>query len=211
MDDQTAYAGFWRRFLAIVIDYNIIAICLFPIFVAMGFLIPDKVVVTVPFGLFTNEEVIESTSELTEHSNGSVTVTEVSIIKKEVLGRWEYFYEETEKIKGENTNSDRVLIDPETKNEIQKTDADDFIVILLILYGSLMESSKYMATIGKIALGIKVTDNDGERLPFLRSLGRNVSKILSALILMIGFMMAGWTQKKQGLHDIISKCLITLK
>lgn len=211
MNNQNAYAGFWRRFWAVIIDYNIIAICLFPIFVALGFLIPDKVVVNVPYGLFSNEEILGSTSEKTEHSDGSVTVTKVSTIKKEVLGKWTYLYKETEKNKGEDKDSDRVLIDPQTKNELQKTEADDFIIILLILYYSLMESSKYMGTLGKLALGIKVTDENGEKLSFLRSLGRNAAKILSAFTLMIGFLMAGWTQKKQGLHDIISRCLITLK
>ena len=74
-----------------------------------------------------------------------------------------------------------------------------------------MESSKYMASLGKLALGIKVTDESGERLSILRSLARNISKVLSLLTLFIGFMMAGWTARKQALHDIISKCEVTIK
>jgi hypothetical protein len=64
------------------------------------------------------------------------------------------------------------------------------------------------ATFGKIVLGIKVLGSNGEPVGFLKSLARNFSKIISTLILMIGFIMAGFTKKKQGLHDIISNCIV---
>ena len=64
-----------------------------------------------------------------------------------------------------------------------------------------MESSGSQATLGKLALGIKVGNNKGESISFSIALGRYVGKILSALILFIGFMMAGWHHKKQALHD----------
>ena len=83
--------------------------------------------------------------------------------------------------------------------------------LLLIIYWTWMESSKYKASLGKMALGIEVTDASGQRLSWIRSLARNVSKFLSIFTLLIGFMMAGWTRKKQGLHDIVSRCFIVLK
>jgi uncharacterized RDD family membrane protein YckC len=82
---------------------------------------------------------------------------------------------------------------------------------IAILYWSLMESSKYQATIGKMALGLKVTDVDGNSLDFVKSLIRNVCKIISGMILFIGYIMAGFTEKKQGLHDIIAGTLVVKK
>ena len=55
-----------------------------------------------------------------------------------------------------------------------------------------------------MAVGIKVGDQNGEQISFGNALGRYFSKILSALILLIGFMMVGWDEKKQGLHDKIA-------
>jgi len=86
-----------------------------------------------------------------------------------------------------------------------------FIIISIIidwLYFAIMESSSKQATIGKMALSIKVTDEMGNRISFARASGRYFGKILSGLILMIGYIMAAFTQKKQALHDILSNCLV---
>jgi uncharacterized RDD family membrane protein YckC len=83
--------------------------------------------------------------------------------------------------------------------------------VIAILYWSLMESSKYQATIGKMALGLKVSDVDGKNLDFVKSLIRNICKIISGMILGIGYIMAGFTEKKQGLHDIIAGTLVVKK
>jgi len=76
------------------------------------------------------------------------------------------------------------------------------------LYYAFMESSANQATVGKIALGLKVTDEEGNRISFGRALGRTVAKILSALILFMGFVMAGFTDRKQALHDKIAHTLV---
>jgi len=76
------------------------------------------------------------------------------------------------------------------------------------LYYAFMESSANQATVGKIALGLKVTDEVGNRISFGRALGRTVAKILSALILFMGFVMAGFTDRKQALHDKIAHTLV---
>jgi uncharacterized RDD family membrane protein YckC len=85
------------------------------------------------------------------------------------------------------------------------------ITVIAILYWSLMESSKYQATVGKIALGLKVTDMDGKNLDFVKALVRNLCKIISSMIMGIGYIMAGFTEKKQGLHDIIANTLVVKK
>ncbi len=79
------------------------------------------------------------------------------------------------------------------------------------LYYALMESSKFQGTVGKLVLGIVVTDMEGNRISFLRATGRYFSKIISGLILMIGYIMAGFTEKKQALHDIIASTLVWKK
>lgn len=79
---------------------------------------------------------------------------------------------------------------------------------LALLYFALCESSAWQATVGKLALGIRVTDLQGNRISFLRALGRYPAKFLSAIIFFIGFLMVAWTQRKQGLHDIICSTLV---
>ncbi len=84
-----------------------------------------------------------------------------------------------------------------------------FVSILVKwLYFALMESSKYQATLGKMAIGIKVTDMTGHRISFARATGRYFGKIISGMILYIGYMMAGFTEKKQALHDMMAETLV---
>jgi uncharacterized RDD family membrane protein YckC len=53
-----------------------------------------------------------------------------------------------------------------------------------------------------------VTDLNGNRISFGRATGRYFGKFISSLTLMIGYMMAGWTRRKQALHDIMAECLV---
>jgi uncharacterized RDD family membrane protein YckC len=76
------------------------------------------------------------------------------------------------------------------------------------LYFALMESSSRQATVGKLAVGVVVTDLNGERISFARATGRYFAKILSGIILLIGYIMIAFTERKQGLHDIIAGTLV---
>jgi uncharacterized RDD family membrane protein YckC len=80
--------------------------------------------------------------------------------------------------------------------------------LINLLYFTLFESSSWRATPGKMACGLKVVGLDGGRISFLRALGRNLGKIISAMILFIGYMMAGWTRRKQALHDLMAGTLV---
>jgi uncharacterized RDD family membrane protein YckC len=86
-----------------------------------------------------------------------------------------------------------------------------FTFIAGFLYKTLMESSSRQGTLGKTIIGIKVTDLNGERISFGRAVGRYFASFLSAFILGIGFLMAGWTKKKQALHDMIAGTLVVNK
>ena len=90
------------------------------------------------------------------------------------------------------------------------TTASSVTTVVWWLYSALMESSAKQATLGKMALGIRVTDLDGNRIGFGKATGRHFAKILSALILGIGFLMAAFTEKKQALHDILAGTLVVL-
>lgn len=76
------------------------------------------------------------------------------------------------------------------------------------LYYAFFESSKHQATIGKMALDLKVVDTNLNRLSFTRATGRHFSKLLSILTLGIGFIMIGLTDNKQGLHDKIAETFV---
>jgi uncharacterized RDD family membrane protein YckC len=79
------------------------------------------------------------------------------------------------------------------------------------LYWAGLESSVYQATLGKMALSLKVTDLNYDPISFARATGRYFAKFISALILCIGFMMAGWTARKQALHDLMAGTLVVKK
>ena len=76
------------------------------------------------------------------------------------------------------------------------------------LYFALMESSERGATVGKMAMNLRVVTDKGQRLSFLNATGRYFAKFVSALILGIGFLMVAFTERKRGLHDMIAGTLV---
>ena len=64
------------------------------------------------------------------------------------------------------------------------------------------------ATPGKLALFIRVADEQGRRVTMPRALARNALKLVSVLPALVGFMMAGWTARKQALHDMMAQCVV---
>ena len=85
-------------------------------------------------------------------------------------------------------------------------------LIVSWVYHAWMESSQYQATLGKMALGLIVTDMSDQPVTFGRASGRFFAKIITGLIpLGIGYIMAGFTEKKQALHDMIASCLVLRK
>lgn len=79
------------------------------------------------------------------------------------------------------------------------------------LYYTLMTSGPNQATYGKMAVGIKVTDESGRRIGLGRANARFWSKLLSTLLLFIGFLMVAFTARKQGLHDKIAGTLVSYR
>ncbi len=159
MDTPTfSYAGFWKRFLAYIIDTIVLSVL--------------SMILIIPFFIIVGIGAYGSESDYGDGAGAAMLMA--------MLGG--YF----------------------------------LIAILLImvvgwLYFALMESSTKGATLGKMALGIKVTDLTGNKISFGRATGRFFGKIISGLILYIGYIMAGFTQQKQALHDIMAGCLVINK
>jgi len=99
----------------------------------------------------------------------------------------------------------------------QPPDAGFFVLLALFtivaslsvwLYEAVMTSSSKQGTLGKMALHLRVTDMNGARISFGRSTGRFLAKIFLSGIMAVGFIMAGFTPRKQSLHDILASTLV---
>lgn len=84
-------------------------------------------------------------------------------------------------------------------------------MVISIGYYAGFHASRGGATLGKMAVGIKVVRGTGERISFLRAFCRYLATIVSSLILMIGFIMAAFTERKQALHDMMCDTLVVDK
>lgn len=214
-------AGFWKRALALLIDYVIVATMVSIMFLLLAAAFPSlgKVVtLTTPFGIGTVERTIEDKSTETTDADGTKVKKIDKTIERSVLDRWVYRY----RIEGQSREypSDSFVatwrtnlvwqIDPETGDPIVTADVDEIVLAVLMLYWILADASRYRGSLGKRALGLSVVDGVGARLTLAAAAGRNLLKIVSALILLIGFMMAGWTRRKQALHDkIVGAYIVT--
>jgi len=76
------------------------------------------------------------------------------------------------------------------------------------IYEVVLESSASQATLGKRIFDLKVTNLDGNRISLARALGRHFAKYISSVMLLIGFIVAGFSARKQALHDMIARTLV---
>ena len=150
---QFRYAGFWRRFVAMIID-GIVFSPVFLIFFAGSGL----------FGLISGATSARDMEGIAGAMFGLGIFAGILVM---VVGNW--------------------------------------------LYHTMMECSRHEATLGKMALGIKVTDLNGNRISFARANGRFFGKLLSGAVMNIGYIMAAFTVQKQALHDMLAGCLVVLK
>jgi len=161
------YAGFWRRFVALIVDSFVLLIPMVIVMFALG--IPAF---STDFVSSFSPDKIQSLDpkEIQEIIMQQVTAVMPSIILMDLLN-----------------------------------------LLIWWLYYAIMESSSLQATLGKLAVGSIVTDLDGDRISFFRATGRHFGKLISALILLLGYLMAGFTERKQALHDLMASCLVIQK
>ena len=98
-----------------------------------------------------------------------------------------------------------VLVSPDTANTSRLISVS---AAISWAYFALLESSPAQATLGKIALGIKVTDAGGGAITFRRASVRYFCKSLSTLVLGVGWLLAAFTPRRQALHDLLSGTLV---
>jgi Predicted membrane protein/domain len=106
----------------------------------------------------------------------------------------------------------------------------NIVTLTNILYFSIMESSSKKATIGKKAIGIFVTDLEGNKITFLKAIIRNCVKLIASIIVflnslvyptnilygktyiqMLGYLFALFLPRKQALHDLITGTVVLSK
>ena len=80
-----------------------------------------------------------------------------------------------------------------------------------LLYHTVLVSSVKQGTFGKMAMGIIVTDMNGNKISCIKAIARFFSSLLSILTFGIGYLMACFTKKKQTLHDVIAGSLVLKK
>ena len=86
--------------------------------------------------------------------------------------------------------------------------ANIYFIVIHWLYNAFMESSAYQASLGKIAMGIKVTNLNGKRITFGQATLRYLGKFLSVGLFLGGFFVAFFNHRHQTLHDIIAGCVV---
>lgn len=207
-------AGFWKRALALLIDVCLVAAAVSAVFLLLAAAVPAvgrMVTLKTPFGIGTVERTLDEKSTVSTDANSNKVINSERLTERSVLGRWIYRYRVHDRIteyEGETfVTSTRLSliwqIDPATGEAIDPVDLDHVLFAVLMLYWILSDASRHQASLGKRVVGIKVVDSRGARLTLAVAAARNMLKIVSFVILLIGFMMAGWTRRKQALHDIV--------
>jgi uncharacterized RDD family membrane protein YckC len=82
------------------------------------------------------------------------------------------------------------------------------LLLLMWIYYAGFEASPWQATPGKKLFGLYVTDLMGRRITFLRATIHNIGRVISDITFLVGYLPAGFTEKKQALHDILAGCLV---
>jgi len=97
--------------------------------------------------------------------------------------------------------------DLESRREFlaERNKVRDTALLVWIAYGLLMDCSRFQGTHGKLLLGLKVTDQDGRRISFARSIARSSMKIVGAVPLFLGYIWAAFRADKASWHDLVAK------
>jgi uncharacterized RDD family membrane protein YckC len=157
-----AYAGFWLRFVAYLIDGLIISVVVLGVSVVLGGLLG---VIAFATGTQLTQSMFSDQTGASPAAVAIILVIEVVVYLGTLILAWLYFAK--------------------------------------------LESGSAQATYGKRVMGLKVTDMAGQRIGFGRASGRFFGKIVSSMTFYIGFIMAGFTERKQALHDMIAGTLVT--
>ncbi len=108
-----------------------------------------------------------------------------------------------------------ILITPGTSQSVMDFAQSGISTLVGLLiswaYYTFMESSTAQGTLGKMLMGLKVTDLEGNRISFAHANGRFFSQMVMNVVNLFfcaGFLMALFTEKKQALHDFMSSTVV---
>jgi uncharacterized RDD family membrane protein YckC len=76
------------------------------------------------------------------------------------------------------------------------------------LYYALLQSASRQATLGQMALGIRIADLEGRRVSFGRASGRYFATVLTGLTFGLGYLLMFLTARKQTLHDLVAQTVV---
>jgi uncharacterized RDD family membrane protein YckC len=82
------------------------------------------------------------------------------------------------------------------------------IPLVKLVYSIVMEGSARQGTWGKVLMGLRICDEQGNAISFARALARNLGKIISSGTLGLGYLMGFFNKKQQCLHDLIAGTLV---
>jgi uncharacterized RDD family membrane protein YckC len=203
----TYYAGFWRRLMAAAIDGVVMLLLVVGIAVAAGAHVAQvngEVMInrdgrTIPLSEVAKPHVVvtrdgprTTTVETTTATVGLQTI--YSVVTRTTV-------EQKGGAQSRTSTSSNLSASPSPL-------AFALFFALWLLYTSVLESSQLQASLRKLAMFIRVADEEGHRATLPRALARNALKLISAIPLCIGYLMAGWTAKKQALHDMLARCTV---
>ncbi|MGY0694914.1 RDD family protein [Virgibacillus sp. FSP13] len=97
--------------------------------------------------------------------------------------------------------NDHVFFNYSLENTSRSEDAAN--LIYFVIFVIIFTGSKFRGSPGKMVCKIQVLNKDMTQISLLKSLGRGFAYVISAIPLMVGYMMAGWNEEKKALHDII--------
>lgn len=205
--DPTIQAGFWRRLMAASIDGMLVLALVVGISIATGVTVGqvDGDVMVTQYGRRTPLSAMAKPHVVTMRDGPQFTTVETTSV---TLGLQTIHSVVTRK---SSDQSGRVQPGTFTNTNISSRPSALALVLLSaiwLLYASVLESSRWQATLGKRAMFIRVSNDEGVRVSFLRALARNALKPITVVPGCIGYLMSGWTAKKQALHDILAKCTV---
>ncbi len=93
----------------------------------------------------------------------------------------------------------------------QRNQIRDLSFLIWIIYSTFLESSVLQGTLGKKVMGLKVIDIHGNKITLLKSIVRNLSKIISYLPVSLGFIWAAFSKEKKAWHDSIAKTYVVIE
>ena len=205
----------WRRLGAFCIDYIIVGLPAFIITIGLFNTTGGRFIPVFPFKYSMQyENVVEENKTI--DSAGREVTNQTVVIKVVHYFRWAaYSIEHRRIIKDGSSTSTyteaQTAIFNEEDGKIYPATvffSDEYIYVLLFIYWTIFDASRWSATPGKRYLKMRIIDYDGRKLTLSRSAARNLLKIPSILVLMIGCIMIFFTKRNQGFHDLVAKALV---